>query len=233
MSSEMNQPNVIEQIQNLEAAFNGEVASRKRMVRTTRIILLVLSFSILFFVLLNYFHFRFQWTKEKFKYSLEQEMRELSPVAMKELSAMGKDLLPVYAEEGKKQIHESMPEISQILDRELDRLSTDILENADHRLREMEESVLSRTEEVLLESYPGLKESAKRKELERRFHKETHDAVVSAVQEFDKLFSKDIEESRALLLKFDIKDTDESQVDLQKKFIRLWLQLLDLEIKEL
>jgi hypothetical protein len=186
-----------------------------------------------FFVLFNYLHFRFNWTKEKFKTSLEQEMKELSPVAFKELSALGKELLPVYAEHGKKQFSLLMPEISNVLQEELTQLCNEILAGTHHRLELAEERVIEKTEQELFKNYPDLNDVVKREELEARFRKEAEKAALDTIHEFDKLFSRDIDESKSLLLKFDVRDTEETRLDLQKKFFRLWLRLLDLEITEL
>lgn len=211
----------------------AELASRKGVTRAAQTVAAVLGCTILFFVLVNFVHFRSHWTEENLKRSLEKEFTELSPLALKELHAAGKELLPVYVREGQKQVELLMPEIARIMHRELDKFCEDVLLGTHAQLAETQKSILALTQQSLFEQFPELKDPNRRKELEQNFEKITQKAVQSALLEFDQLFTSDVENVKAALLKFDLKDSPESTVDLQKNFLRLWLQLLDEEIKEL
>ena len=61
----------------------------------------------------------------------------------------------------------------------------------------------------------------------------TEEALATAISQFEKRFSGDVENLRKSVLKLDVSDTGEPDVELQKKFIHLWLKLLDQEIMEL
>jgi phage gp37-like protein len=203
------------------------------MARSAQIVAIVLSCTVLFFVLVNYLHLRRQWTQEKFQTSLQKEFAQLSPLAMKELNAAGQELLPVYAREGQKQLNILMPEIAIAMRRELDNFCGDVIANTHTHLAESQDRVIAQTAKSVFAEYPDLKDPVKRQELHAHFEKETTRAVQASVLEFERLFSNDIETLKASLLKFDLKDGNESNVELQKKFLRLWLQLLDEEIKEI
>jgi hypothetical protein len=233
MDSEKTPHDTLEAVTRLEAAFHAELASRKRAKRAANIVSLLLGCIIFFFAVFNFIHFRSDWTDENFRSSVEKELKELSPLALRELNALGRELLPVYANETKEQFTLLLPQISGTVEKELDALCAEVLSRTHRRLEECEERVLSRTEEVIFESYPALRDAGKREELAQRFKRVTDTAVLSVMQEFDRLFSKDIADVRAMLLKFDLKDSGESTVDLQKNFLRLWLRLLDQEIQEL
>jgi hypothetical protein len=51
--------------------------------------------------------------------------------------------------------------------------------------------------------------------------------------DFEKLFSRDVEQLQTTVFKFNVSDGDEETVELQKKFLHLWLQLLDQEIMKI
>ncbi len=51
--------------------------------------------------------------------------------------------------------------------------------------------------------------------------------------DFDASFSVDLSRLEEAVFHFDLSDGDEQTVDLQKKFMHLWLQILDQEIMEL
>ncbi len=224
---------VAQEVERLDKALTAEQASRKGVTRAAQAVAAVLGCTVLFFILVNFVHLRSHWTEENLKRSLEKELTELSPLAIKELNAAGKELLPVYAQEGQKQVQLLMPEIARVMRRELDKFCEEMLLHTHAQLAESHKGILANTEKSLFEQFPELKNSATRKKMEQNFEKITQKAVQSALVEFDRLFTSDIENVKSALLKFDLKDSSESTVDLQKNFLRLWLQLLDEEIKEL
>ena len=86
---------------------------------------------------------------------------------------------------------------------------------------------------AIAESYPNLMEPGEQARLMQSFEIVTEAALLRALTDFDDHFSKDAREFQEDILSFDLRDTDESTPDLQKKFIRLWLKLLDAEIAKL
>lgn len=233
MSPENTTDSLGDEIQKLEQKVHAELNSRQQALRAAKFVSLLLGCTVICFIFLNYLHFRLNWTEENFRHSLEQELKEFSPYAMREIDAMGHDLLPVYAEESRRQLMELMPEISRTVQQEMDELSNDLLKRIDSRLQKTQENVLASTEMVLFENYPDLRGPAERERLGQVFRASTEDAVLAAVTDFNSRFSKDLDEVKKTLFKFDVKDPNEDTVELQKKFLRLWLRLLDQEIMAL
>ena len=81
--------------------------------------------------------------------------------------------------------------------------------------------------------YPELNDPAKQAQLEKRLHSVCDNALESSLLEFDRMFSKDVGRLQDTILTFELKDGEDSTVDLQKKFLRLWLKLLDQEIMKI
>jgi hypothetical protein len=124
------------------------------------------------------------------------------------------------------------PEISRRLEAQVDRLSGDIQREATSRLHAAEDRITERTRDVLFASYPSMKDEAERERLDADFRATTETVVRSSLQEFFELFAEDIGRLEQKVHDFQPTDTGESEVDLQKRFIRLWLQLLDLEVRK-
>jgi hypothetical protein len=215
-----------------EATAAGNLASRQTS-RSAMGVTSALALTISVFLLANYFNLRSAWTREKFQQSLAEELGELSPKAAEEARLLGRALLPVYATEGRKQLQELAPEISSRSEEELLRLNNDLLATVHDKLLASQRRLLQAAEKMVFDSYPGLRDPAARAELEQRLRSVTEDAIEQALVDFDRRFSEQVRSLQEAILKFDVADGDESVVDLQKRFIHIWLQLLDQEIMEL
>ncbi len=233
MSSDQTTSGVLTRVAQLDVALKAELSSRARAIRTARTVSIVLSGTILFFVAVNFAHLRSSLTEENFKVSIENEMREFSPFALHEVSGLAEALLPVYAQESQKQLAAMLPEIAATVEREIDLLCNDVLSTTQTRLQQSQDRIVAKTQEATFAAYPSLKDEAERTKLERRLREITDRAALRSITEFDRLFSKDVDEVRRMLLEFDVSDTNETAFDLRKKFLRLTLQLLDQEIEEL
>ena len=64
-------------------------------------------------------------------------------------------------------------------------------------------------------------------------YKSSEDTVSHALVSFDRRFAGEVSELQDIVMSFDVSDTDEPTVDLQKRFLRCWLHLLDKEIEKL
>jgi len=185
------------------------------------------------FLLVNFIYFKSEWTEEKFARSLQSELEVLNPAVLEELRTMGRNLMPVYAEEARRQLPAMAPRFSQELSRQLERFSREFQADATDRLDRTEHRVEGQTRRIVFAAYPGLRSEAEQEKLNRSFQTITHDAVSGALEQFHTRFSKDTDELQNIVLDFKPPQTDENTVDLQKKFIHLWLQLLDEEIMKL
>lgn len=209
----------------------------KSLDRRSSIISLAIASSmglvIIGFMLANFLFFKSEWTDEKFAKSLQTELAELNPAVMEELRNMGKDLLPVYAQEGRKQMPEMAPVISRALSKQLNQFSSDFQADAYERLDKTEDRIRFKTGRILFNAYPDLKDSREKSKLAANFRAMTDNSVACAIDEFRTRFSRDADVFQRTIQDLNVADTDELTIDLQKKFIRLWLQLLDEEIMKL
>ncbi|MBN1441732.1 MAG: hypothetical protein JXA90_03435 [Planctomycetes bacterium] len=233
MSVEKDIQSLEREVKHLEMLARQETRRSRSSSRWTLVVSTSLGLILLLFVAINYFKLSSEWTRDRFTRSLEGEMRELSPLAMRELNTLGQEIGPVYVEEIKKQLARMMPEISRRMETELDELSGEILTGVQKRLDEAQTRVLQRTETVVFDVYPSLRSPAEQEAMEARFHEITVNAVAKVIGNFSSRFGAEVEKVQQTLLTFDVSDSDETTFDLQKEFIHQWLQLLDQEIMEL
>ncbi len=215
---------------------NVEKAERATDRRSSILSLAVASCMVLVligFLLANFLYFKSEWTEEKFAKSLQTELGELNPVVMEELRTMGQELLPVYAQEGRKQLPGMAPTISKELSKQLVQFSSDFQADAYERLDKTEDGIRFKTRRILYNAYPDLKDSKEKNKLTANFMVMTDNSVACSIDEFRTRFSKDADAFQRTLQDLNVADSDELTIDLQKKFIRLWLQLLDEEIMKL
>jgi len=233
MDSEKTLTAVEKELEQLGVVLREEIIARKKATKTSRLVTLALTGVVLFFVGLNVVHFSSAWSEDKFKQSLEKEMPELTPVAMRELNTMSQELLPVYAEEGKRQLQSFVPDLKEAVERELDLMGTKIVNDVHEDIHTSLNIVYGKIGEQLYEKFPELRDPKGQKEFQERFRAATEEAVLASVVEFETLFRKDVEELTDTVSKFTIEDENLSVPELRKKFLRLWLRLLDYEVMEL
>jgi len=221
------------EIRQLEKLVHNEGVAVRRSGSAPLLVSAVLATIILVFLVINYVWFSSQLTPQKLTASLEKELVEVSPAAMRQVTILGQDLLPVYADEWKKQMQAAWPQVAAKLEAEVVHLGDDVLFAVHRTLAETEARVLAETEKSIHAAYPDLNDPSQREEIAARLHAACDEALAKSLGDFDALFSKDVRKIEDLLLRFDVTDTNESTVDLQKKAIHLWLQLLDQEIMEL
>ncbi len=237
MDGFMSTPNELKHLEaeilELEEAIHANARAAKRAARTSLGIGMAIIVVIIGFLAMNFAHLRSAMTQEKFARSLSKEISELSPTALREIHQLGQDLLPVFASELKKQVEAAWPEVAIKLDLELRDLGGNLLADTHHILSESEGRVLASVESSMFECYPQLNDPVHRQDLERRIHGICEVATTRSLEVFDDLFSRDIARMQESLARFDLTDTHETPDDLHKKFIHLWLQLLDQEVMEL
>ena len=221
------------EIRALEEKLQAEGRATQQSQRTSLLVAAVLGVVLLTFLVINYVRVRSELTAEKFTRSIEKELQEVGPVAIKEISRLGEDLMPIYFAEWKRQFQAAWPDISSKMEAELLKLGSNLTTRINQYFTESESRVLQSTEQVLAENFPELKDPAKQAELDRRLHATCDQALERVLLDFDKQFSGDVARLQDEIFKFDVSDKGETPVDLQKKFLHLWLQLLDQEIMKI
>jgi hypothetical protein len=222
-----------DELKRLDQSIEEEREMDRRATVITISLAGVISLVIVGFLLVNFLYFKSEWTEEKFAKSLHNELEVLNPVVLEQLHTMGKNLMPVYVKEARRQLPRMAPRFSRELSSQLGHFSKNFQEDTAARLEKAEERIQQDTHEIVFAAYPGLKSKVEQQKLDRSFETITHDAVYGAIKEFEGRFGKDADALQNVVLDFKPKQTDETTVDLQKKFIRLWLQLLDEEITKL
>jgi hypothetical protein len=222
-----------DEFQKLDQSITEEREIDRRATIITISLAAAIGLVIVGFLLVNFIYFKSEWTEEKFAKSLQTELEVLNPVVLEQLRTMGKNLMPVYAEEARRQLPGMAPRFSKELSRQLEQFSYDFQADTVARFDKTEERIRAQTHEIVFAAYPGLRSEAEQEKLNRSFETITHDAVAGAIEHFQTRFSKDTDEMQSVILDFKPQPTEEDTVDLQKKFIHLWLQLLDEEIMRL
>ncbi len=221
------------EIHGLEQAIDASATVSRRTSQVSLAIGIAIVLVITCFLVLNFIHLKSELTREKFSESLSKEIASMSPTALEELQKMSQHLLPVYAAEFRKQVDTAWPAVARTLQSEADALTEGLLTHTHVTLAEVEKRTLNGLEEQILASYPNLASAAGQEELRKRLDGICQNTVTASLDGFDKLYSRDLKRVQDTLFKLDVTDSHESPTDLQKKFIHLWLQLLDQEVTEL
>lgn len=185
------------------------------------------------FLFTNYRHFEREWAEDKLSASLRRELESLDQLAVVELEELGAHLLPVYAEEGRRQFEALAPEISGLLAEQVESFGHDLQSDVRSLLLDSEERLRARTAELITAEFPGLENPAQQAVLHENLRRTTERAVVESITDFEQRFSADAEALEVVIAGFDVSDNDEPTVELQKRFVRSWLHLLDEEIQKL
>jgi len=221
------------QLIRLEQSLDEQNRLERRASRAVFLLSAVLTLVMLAFLGVNYAHLRSEWTEEKFSKSLDQELQELHPAAMLELKALGEHLLPVYADESRRQLTKLGPHISQALVTSLDRLAKDLRTQGHERLLASHKRVSNKIYDTIFTCFPGLRSESEQRQLEESFRRTTKEAVSDAIGGFQEKYTKEINEVQDHLESYAVADSNLSNFELQKRFLSLWLQLLDTEIQKL
>jgi hypothetical protein len=120
-----------------------------------------------------------------------------------------------------------------VLAEQVKSLGYDLQSDVRALLFDSEERLRARTSELVMAEFPSLQDPRQQAALEENLRRTTERSIVAAIADFDERFSADADALALVVADFDVSDSDEPTVELQKRFIRSWLQLLDEEIRNL
>jgi len=215
----------------LEDSLSGELAAERSASWTTRSIVAVVLTVVGTFVLVNYLHFKNEWTQENVTRSLQTQWEELKPAALAELQTLGRNVAPAYGDEFRKQLPEMAPEVGHALHQQTDRFAEDLRADATEGLKTSMSRTVGYTVEKLFESFPSMQNAAEKEKVTQRFEEVLDESISDAIVHFNGRFASDASAFQESVL--DVPRTNVPTRDLVKRFVRLWVQWLDEGIRKL
>jgi len=221
------------EVRRLEESLGSARTAAERAQRTSIVMASSFAVIVVTFLLLNYLNFRAELTAENLAFSFGQELREAGPAALREFGQLGQELLPVYATEWQAQFQAAWPAIKEKIGSEMAQLADNAAARVDSHLKAGEQRVLDETRRVVLANFPGFSDPKAQATMTARVQEICDGAFSKALGEFHTLFVKDMTRLQRVIAEFELPDMKASTVDLQKKFLRLWLQIVEQEITQL
>ncbi len=220
------------QVRALEEAVQRQKKAAKNRTMVTGAMVALFAFAIVWRMFSDYSYMRSEWTEQRIQTSLQKELEQLMPAASRELDQLCSALLPVFAEQGQSQLSQRWPAIQQKLFAEGSDLCQKMVEYTHRSLEDSSHEVGQRIENVVLSSYPSFKDPQQRSELHRIIQTKCERAMENALQDFQSRFQGRLLDTQSSVAAFDSNRLEDS-VDLQKRFVQLWLHLLEEEIMSL
>jgi len=183
------------------------------------------------FILASYGRMRSTYTMERIGPHLSREMTHLSPQINHAALEVAKDVLPTYIELTEKKLGESLPQIEDSVEREVEILWT----NMHRQLRQDFDDALERSakklEARLRAEFPELLEPAALTILERELTEMLEEDTSDFIERFFDRYSRDLNSLYATLEGFRGNRFEKmSEEELTANYFHLWLTLLDYDI---
>ncbi len=218
------------QLGELEVLVEAEQAGARRASRFVLGAYVALAGLVVTFVTINYNHIADELSPSNFEAGWQEHVERLSPLAMEQAFRLGETLLPVYAREAQNQLAERMPEFERKLAHESALFAEEVRHQAMIRLMASEQRVREATEQALVNAYPELDTPEAKAEFVRQFESRTQQALADALVEFDTRFRGRVDDLIEMIARSDLGQTDAPTHELQKRFLHLWLVLIDEEL---
>lgn len=233
MSTELDLGRFEREVRRLEESLGSARAAAERAHRTSLVMGACIALIVGTFLLLNYLNFRAELTTEKLAASIQHQLREVSPAAFREFGQLGQELLPVYASEWQQQFQAAWPAIKEKLDAEMTLLANNAVTRVDSHLNACEQRVLDETRRVLVSNFPEFEDPKAQEIMTARIQEVCEGSFTKALDDFNTLFVNDMTRVQRAIAEFELPEIQASTIDLQKKFLHLWLQIVDQEIMQL
>jgi hypothetical protein len=233
MSTEPDLGKFEREVRRLEESLGSARAAAERAQRTSIAMASAVAVIVVTFLLINYLNFRAELTAEKLAASFGQELKEARPAALREFGQLGQELLPVYAAEWQAQFQSAWPAIRERISSEMALLADNAAARVDSHLNASERHVLDETRRVLVAHFPEFEDPKAQAAMTARVQEICEGSFRKALDEFHTVFVSDMTRLQRVIAEFELPEIKASTVDLQKKFLRLWLQIVDQEIMQL
>lgn len=222
-----------DQVGRLEAAYDETRATHRRGFMVAGGITVAILCVTGWFLYSSYSFFEREWTEERFAKHIRLELEELQPSVTSEMQRVSSELVPVFTAELRRQVPERLPEISDKVREQFDRFGQAFRTELDSQLEESMQRVESRIQQDLAACYPSLSGGSAQQRVHDEFHRAIEKSVRTATHKFQSDFGRDVARLQQAVDDFPPPKPGTKPVDLQKRFIRLWLKLLDEEIEKL
>ncbi len=147
---------LVEQVKRLERSLAAEIAAEGRAVQATRLVLAAFLLVVGGFVIVNYLHFKGEWTEQKIAKSVEEQWEAIRPAVTVEIRTLSKNVLPVYGAEFRKQLPDMAPKVGRVLHKQTQRFADDIRADTSDRIDATMQRAAQHTVVEMHICYPGL-----------------------------------------------------------------------------
>ena len=113
---------------------------------------------------------------------------------------------------------------------ELDRFVLDVVANTKNRVTDSEERIRALTLQAVNEVYPELDTPEEKAAFVQTVSDTAIAALHSRMKEFQERVSMDTGRLRESIVNFQVNDEGMSTIELQKRFLHLWLMIIDEEL---
>jgi len=217
-------------VEDLATSIAQERAEARRTSRTlmgvTAAMLIICGSSV--FSMLS--HVRSEWSEDKVARSLEREAEAIAPQVADQLSAMVGELVPVYGTEAARQYQSLAPQLRRRVLEELDRFVLDVVANTKNRATDSEERIRAVTLQAVNEVYPELDSPEEKAAFVQMVSDTAIAALHNRMKEFQERVSMDTGRLRESIVNFQVNDEGMPTIELQKRFLHLWLMIIDEEL---
>jgi hypothetical protein len=136
----------------------------------------------------------------------------------------------VYADEVGRQFERKSGVIRETVGTELDLLVQEVMVDARRHMTETESHVREMTLGIIDRNFPELDTPEAKARLVTQVSDIANAAVAEQVIAFEERYAKDMAELRDTIAYLDVQDTGESTAELRRRFLSLWLQIINEEL---
>ena len=158
---------LVEAVERLERSLTAEIAAERRVVQATRLIVAAFLIVVGGFVIVNYVHFKGEWTEQKIAKSVEAQWEAVRPAVTREIRTLSRNVLPVYSAEFRKQLPAMAPEVGRVLHKQTQRFADDMRADTGGRIDATMQRAAQYTADEMHSCYPGLGSKGKEQLMQR------------------------------------------------------------------
>lgn len=225
------QQDLTKEVGALETQFNAYREAVAGSDRTRRVLAVTLLCIFVVFLAATYLQFRSSFSQQKLQDAMTQEMPDLVPRLSEELVRVSQAVAPVYAEEAKRQFAEIAPKMEESLNSELELFQKRSAELVSTRFQAAVDRAAQRATEDLRKNFPGLSDKQTQELLASELKPKLDEMTLRLAQHFLEQYMQQVSAIQKTMRDFErLPLTIRDDVELERYFLHMWLQLLDHEL---